>query len=166
MSDTADLIGAITNLGKGAWDIIQDGKAKAGAKSSFCSAVPKKVKFTELYGWKTQTGSWKRVWENIYGMDVIEYELVYSFQYNGQTDKAPGALFVNNFSVWAKTVSVSWGFSLYVDASVKGNPINVGTKDKPIGSIPLLVSTSVNGANAKAETILLTAHGNRKFSVR
>ena len=165
MSDTADLIGAITNLGKGAWDIVQDGKAKSGAKSAFCSAVPTDIKFTELYGWKTKTGTWKRIWETWYGLDVIEYELTYSFQYGGMSDKAPGAVFVNNFSVWCKSVSVMWGFSISIDASVKGQPYNSGSKKNVIGAIPLLISANAGGSNSLGETMLLEAHGDGSLKV-
>lgn len=165
MGDTADTIGAITNAGKAAWDIVNDGRASSGARSSFCSAVPKKLKFSELYGWKTKSGTWKRHWTNAYGWKVIEYELAYSFQYAGTSDKAPGAMFVNNFSIWAKSTSVDWFFRLDIDATVKGNPINVGSAKKVIGAVPLLVTASVNGLNAKSETMLLTAQGDGKLKV-
>lgn len=157
------MIGAIVNAGKTAWDIIKDGRAVSTAQSAYCGAVPEKIPFTKLYGWKKKTGSWNVVYENLYGIDVIECELKYSFQYNGQCEAHPKSVFVTNFCVWAPKCDVAWGFTFDVNASTRGRPLNVGTKDKVIGAIPLLVRMSAGGANSKSQTMELTARGDGKL---
>ena len=167
MSDTADMIGAIVNAGKTAWDVVKEGAAKSGAASSFCSAVPKNLKFTELSGWKSKSGSWRILLENGFGQNVVDVELKYSFDYNGSSDKAPGALFVNNFTVYSTKASVLWGYECDVSATVKGNPTNVGSKTKVIGAVPLLVSSSYgNMFKIQSRTLMLQARGDGKLVVK
>lgn len=164
---TADLLGAIVNAGKTAWDIVKDNKAKSGASSSFCAAVPKKLKFTELSGWKTKSGTWKFKRLSGFGGVTVDVDLVYSFDFNGSTDKAPNAKFVNNFTCYAKAVDVSWGYDVNVNATVKGNPINVGTTKVPIGAVPLLVTaTSSTVIRSASKTWLLQARGDGKLVVK
>ena len=164
---TAELLGAIVNAGKTAWDIVKDNKAQSGASSSFCSAVPKKLKFTELSGWKTKTGKWKFIRQTGFGNNAVEVELVYSFDYNGSTAKVPGAKFLNNFTCYAKSTDVSWGYEVNINATVKGNPINVGTLKAPIGAVPLLVTASSKTLiRANSDTWLLQARGDGKLVVK
>lgn len=166
MGDKADMIGAIVNAGKTAWDIVKDNKAQSGASSSFCSAVPKKLKFTELSGWKTKSGSWKFIRMTGFNTVAVEVELVYSFDYNGSTAKVPGAKFVNNFACYAKNVDVFWGYDVNINATVKGNPINVGTLEAPIGAVPLLVTaTSSTVIRSASKTWLMRARGDGKMDV-
>jgi hypothetical protein len=162
----ADTIGAVVNAGKTAWDIVKDNKAQSGASSSFCSAVPENVKFTELSGWKTKSGSWKYLIENFYGMDCVEVELVYSFDYAGTSEKMKGSQFVNNFSVYAKSASAIWGYNGNVNATVKGNAVNVGSAKAIIGAIPLLVTASVSTVlKSDSTTWLMRARGDGGLDV-
>lgn len=161
-----DVIGAVVNAGKTAWDIVKDNKASSGAASSFCSAVPESLKFTELSGWKTKTGSWIYKVTNLYGMDCVEIELVYSFDYNGTSEKAKGSLFVNNFTCYAKSATALWGYSGNVNATVKGNPTNVGSPKAIIGAVPLMVTASASTVlKADSNTWLLKARGDGKLEV-
>jgi len=162
----ADMIGAIVNAGKTAWDIVKDNKAQSGAASSFCSAVPENLKFTELSGWKTQSGTWKYRIENLYGVDCVVVELVYSFDWGGTSDKVKGAEFVNNFTVYAKSASALWGYSGNVNATVKGNPLNVGSSKAIIGAVPLLVTASVSTVlKSDSTTWLMRARGDGRLDV-
>lgn len=165
MSDTADMIGAIVNAGKTAWDIVKDGKATSSAASSYCSAVPEKVPFNKLYGWKKKTGTWDVIVENFYGWDVIDCKLKYSFQYGGRCDDFPGALFMTNFSVYSPSCSVSWGVGFDVDATTRGKAFNSGSKKKVVGACPLLVRYSASGLNNLSTTIELTARGDGSLGV-
>ncbi len=163
---SADMIGAIVNAGKTAWDIVKDNKAVSGAASSFCSAVPENLKFTELSGWKTKSGTWKYKQTNVYGIDCVEFDLVYSFDYNGTSDKVKGALFVNNFTVYAKSATALWGYTGNVNATVKGNPTNVGSAKAAIGAVPLLVTASTSTVlKSDSTTWLMRARGDGKLEV-
>jgi hypothetical protein len=164
MSGNADMVGAIVNAGKTAWDIVKDGAAKSGAASSFCSAVPDNLKFTELSGWKTKTGTWRYLLENLYGANVVDVQMKYSFDYNGQSDKAPGALFVTNFTVYSTKASVLWGYECNISATVKGSPTNVGSKTRVIGAVPLLVTASYGSMlRVVSNTMMLQARGDGRL---
>lgn len=162
---TADLLGAIVNAGKTAWDIVKDGKATSSAASSYCSAVPEKVKFTDLSGWKTKTGTWKWQAENVYGFNVIDCELKYSFMHSGQTSAYKDALFVTNFSVWCTRCEVAFMMGFDCNATVKGEAYNAGSKTKVIGAIPILVRVSGSGLNNISSTWELTAKGDGTLGV-
>jgi len=165
MGDPISIAGGIVNLGKTAWDIVKDGKATSGAQTSFCSAVPANIPFNELSGWKNQSKEWEWNISGGFGNDLVEATLKYNFQYAGITDKVKNAVFVTNFSVWCVKIEVAFLAGANINATVKGDPYNAGSKDKPIAAIPLLVTAAFNGSNALSRTWLLTAHGDGSLSV-
>jgi len=152
----------IINAANTGWTIMKDGKATLTSGAKFCQAVPKEIDFRELSGWKTYNGIHSGYYENFFGVNVVEYELVVTFQYLG-TSLLSGGWFLNNFSIYVKNASVSWGFSADIDASVSGSPFNSGKPEFPIGAIPLILSISAGGANKKSKSFKYTAHGNGKL---
>jgi len=136
----------LVNLGKAAWEIIKDGKPNATAQSAYCQAMPEKkqLAWEELEGWKTKTFKWpftmKTVWDDWWGSDpTIDIDFFGTYDFGGHNDKTPGS-FLNNFSVWCKKCDVDWGWTVNVDATTQGKPKNVGTKDRPVGSLQLRVA--------------------------
>jgi hypothetical protein len=98
-------------------------------------------------------------------MKVVEAEFHLDYLWNGQTDSVRG-LFLNNYNVWCKSIDVAWGFTVNVDATVSGNAYNSGSRDAPVGAIPLLISAQVKGVfQSKATTWKVTCHGNKKLEV-
>ena len=160
----ADQVGAIVNVGKTAWDIVRDGRASSSAASSYCSAVPSKIPFTDLYGWTKKSGVWPYVVENPLGMTLVECEFKYSFLWGGRSDDHPDAQFVKNFSVWCTSTDVFWGIDFDANATVRGSPYNAGNRTRVIGAIPILVRAGVRGSAAISNTWELTARGDGKLS--
>jgi len=155
----------INGLSKG-WDIIKDNKPVSSAKTTFCQAVPANIPFDKLYGWKPESFQWGFTLENLYGITVVDVELQLDCLWSGQASSARG-LFLNNFNVWCRSVDVLFGNKVDVDASVSGNAFNSGSKDAPVGAIPLIVSVQVSGVfQNKAKSWKITCHGNgaRQFT--
>ena len=159
------VVDSIVNGLDKAWTIIKDNKPDSSAKSSFCQAVPGNIPFNELYDWKSGSTSWPWIKENLVGTNVVEAEFQLDYLWNGRTDSVRG-LFLNNYNVWCKSIDVAWGFTVNVDATVSGSPFNSGTRDAPVGAIPLLISAQVKGVfQSKAKTWKITCHGNKKLEV-
>jgi hypothetical protein len=163
-----DVFGAILNTAKFGWEIVKDGAPVASAQSSFCSAMPKDVPMTELYGWKNWTGKFYvnkyDSWPSWLGgpRHVIDAEFRATSVSGGRTDRAPG-LFLQSFSIWCKSVDVGWGWSLSANANVKGEAYNSGTKKGPVGAIQVLFQYSYSTLLfAKVRSWMYTAHGNGK----
>jgi hypothetical protein len=162
----------IVNLGKAAWEIVKDNRPNATAKSAYCQAMPskKQLSWEELAGWKTSSQDWQRAWQtklsewtggsaNI----VIKFHLEYDW--NGQSKKAAG-LFLNNFTVWCRSVDAPWGISVDVDATTQGAPKNIGTQAKPVGAVQLRVALQVKSLlQVATEQIGLTCGGDGSLRV-
>jgi hypothetical protein len=161
----AAVVEQIINAANTAWTIIKDGKPVLQNATKFCQALPKDADARDFSGWKTFSGSHTGYRENGFGINVIEYDLTVSFQYQG-TSLATGGWFVNNFTIFCKEASVLWGFTCNIDASVSGAPYNSGKPEYPIGAIPLLLSISTGGfLNTKTKSYKYTAHGNGALEV-
>jgi len=144
MTDTTDAVDSAVNLGKTAWDIIKDGKPVASAKSSICNAIPKGSKPGDLAGWKNFSGTWPIKTVNGFGMTMVDIEMAWSFWGKGALKEKAG-VFVNDFTVYAKKCDLEWTSNATIAASVQGTPMNVGSHDKPIFSIMLLVTATYGG---------------------
>lgn len=167
MTDPVALLGALVNAGKTGWEIVKGSKATTSAKASFCSAVPEKMPFQDLSGWKIKQGKWtyRTVSSLTSKITLSEAKLVYTFRWGGTSDKVPGAKFITNFSVYAESCYAFPLIDLNIDATVSGKPVNVGTKEAPIAAIPLLVSCSTGGSAKISKTYKLTARGDGKLVV-
>ncbi|HEX3744333.1 MAG TPA: hypothetical protein VHW09_10400 [Bryobacteraceae bacterium] len=139
-----------------AWAIVKDNKPDSSAKTSFCQAIPGKIPFNELYGWKNESMPFSYELKNKLGITVIDVQLQLDCLWYGQSTKARG-LFLNNFNVWCKSCDVEWGWTLNIDATVSGNAFNSGSKDAPVGAIPLIVSV-------QAKTMLINTTKSWKFT--
>jgi len=149
----------INGLSKG-WDIIKDGKPVSSAKTTFCQAVPGNIPFNKLYGWRNETAQWGFTMQNHLGMTVVDVELQLDCLWNGQAPTARG-LFLNNFAVWCKSIDLDWGWSVDVNATVTGNPFNSGSRDAPVGAIPLVVSVQASSPlMSTTKSWKITCHGN------
>lgn len=144
MGGKTDVVDSAVNTGKAAWDIIKDGKPISSAKSSICNAIPKGSKPRDLAGWKNKTGKWSFGMVNGFNSQVLDVELTWSFWHSGKLKDGPG-LFVNDFCVYATKCDVEWTRNCAVNASVQGNPMNLGSHDKPVLSIMVLVTATYGG---------------------
>src|SRR5262249_12589057 len=87
------------------------------------------------------------------------------YRYGGQADGTPG-LFLDDFRVSCKVNNVDWPWKVNVNASVHGNPHNVGSS-VPVGAIQLEVTLSYDHpTQSKSEVWRITpaGDGGRKVS--
>jgi hypothetical protein len=167
MAEGIDLV----NVAKTAWEIIKDNKPSAQAQSAYCQAMPskKKVAWEDLKGWKTLTGEWPykayTTLDKWFGLDPsIDLLFHVEFRFGGHTDKTPG-LFLDDFRVSCKPNNVDWPWKVNVNASVHGNPYNVGSS-VPIGAIQVEITLSMESwRQSKGEIWRLTASADGKIKV-
>lgn len=164
MGGGAETLTAIVNAGKTAWDIMKDGAAQSSAASSFCSALPAGVRSS---GGRSKSRRWRIRATNLYGAEVVNVELVYRFSYNIEDPDEPGSRYVHNFTVFPGSVTVLWGYSVDVRATVSGRPENIAGRGRPrIGAIPLLIRASYGSILVrKSRTWLLLARGDGGLDV-
>jgi hypothetical protein len=168
---------SMVNLGKTAWEIVKEGSPTSAAKSAYCQAMPskKQLPWEEISDWKTFSTEWERCWQTSFfkgltpvpsGADSdIRVKLQLEFDWNGQSKKAAG-LFLNNCSVWSKYSKSIKDWHLDVDATVQGNPKNIGSASKPVGAIQLRVTIQVRGPKqVVSEQFAITCGGDGSIRV-
>lgn len=157
---------ALKAVGSAAWDIVKEG-ANVSSTSSFTGAIPSDLKFTDLWGWKSRSGTWGLLIENLWTFDVIDVKLKFSFDYNGQSDKYPGALFINNFTVYCTSADVWTPYTCSISAKLSGKPKNVGSKTKVIAAVPLQIKQVYGNFTRKvSETFVIEVDGTGKHKIK
>jgi hypothetical protein len=155
----------INGLAKG-WEIVKDNRPASSAKGSFCQAIPGNYPFSKISGWKHTSKSWGLSFHNLIGEEICAVEFVLDYQWGGEINGVKG-LFLTNFNVWCKSIDVGWGWTMNVDATVSGNPFNAGSKDHPVGAIPLVVSWQLASyLQSKSRSIKITARGNGNYDTQ
>ena len=142
-------VDTIVNLAKGAWEIIKENAPSATAKTAYCQAMPSKAPpgWEELSGWQSKSAEWGYQCDTnldaIFGTGpTIDIKFHLEYDWGGRSSKVAG-LFLNNYTVWCKSIDVGWGWTVNVDATTQGNPKNIGSEGKPVGAIQLRVALKV-----------------------
>jgi hypothetical protein len=158
-------VDSIVNAASKAWDIVKDNKPSASAKGSFCQAIPGNYAFNKISGWKKESQAWSANYSNLFGVETVSIDFELDYQWGGQIEGVSG-MFLTNFNVFCKNIDVLWGYTVNVDATVSGNAFNSGSKEVPVGAIPLVVSWQVETVlMSKSKSVKLTAHGNKALQV-
>ncbi len=130
------IIDKIINLGQKIWGIIEKNKPSYTVIRHYANAFPKGVKSSEeLDGFSSLNFTSYRIWGvNLLGITVydITYTLVHRYDgnYNGK------GKYVDTATVLPHKVNVLWGYT--IDSGIENvGVVNVGTKEKPIGSVAL-----------------------------
>lgn len=157
---------ALKAVGSAAWEIVKDAVDVSSA-NSFTGAIPSSLKPGDLHGWKTKSGSWSLLAENHLATDVIDVKLKYAFDYNGQNAKFPGALFVNNFTIFCTNADVLTPYTCTIAAKLIGRPRNVGSKTSVIAAVPLQIKQVYGNFQRKvSETFVLEVDGTGNVKVK
>ncbi|MCI0683374.1 MAG: hypothetical protein L0Y71_14820 [Gemmataceae bacterium] len=169
----AAAVTTIVNTLKEAWAIVKDNAPDATAETTYCQAMPEKsqLAWEELYGWKKAADKWsfqyKTKFYRTFGFGpTVDIDFELGYLWGGRSDKAPG-LFLNNYTVWCKSIDVPWGWTVHVDAKTGGKPFNSGSRDKPVGAIELRVSVKYGTkltSKSKAWAITCAGDGSRQVS--
>lgn len=134
--------GAIINLGKAVWNIIENNKPVVNLAFDFANALPKGVtSAADLNGFSDIVyRSYSAVGQNIFGANVYEIKFTLMHQYGGSLDGQ--GQYLATVAVIPSQVKVMWANKL--NFSVKQvSTVNVGTQAQPIASLSLLVSYDV-----------------------
>ncbi len=135
-------LGAIVNLGKSIWSVIEKNAPVANTEYDFANALPAGVKSAaSLSGFSDiQHKSIRMYGENAFGMKVydITYTLVsqYGGSYLGQ------GKYLSTVAVIPSTVSVLIGYKLDLKVT-NAAVVNVGTDKEPVGSVVLNVGLKI-----------------------
>ncbi len=163
-ADPQDPITLVNGLDR-AWSIVKDGKPDGAAKRRSCQAIPKGMSAKNLSGWKAETTSWSYVVKNRLNENAVELRFQLRYRWNGQSDTTKG-LFLTDCGVWADA-NTMWGYTVSVEASVKGQPFNSGSRKAVVGAIPLLISINVSTPmKSFTKEWLITCHGNRQRDLK
>jgi hypothetical protein len=132
----------VVNTAKTGWDIIKDGRPVSSTETTFANALPKDADWTNLSGWKNQkTDSLSWAGYNIFGNTLFKVSLQGSWSYNGSLNER--GRFVNNATI---TPKIENAFTWNVNSKARvGNPINIGTQQQPVGSLPIIVEVNTSG---------------------
>jgi Domain of unknown function (DUF4157) len=156
---SVDILGAVVNTAQAAWDIVKDNRPQQTVGTKFCNALPQSVPWNELYGWRTYDQTWRVQQSTNLGTNLLDATFTITYQWRGQTDRAQG-WFLNNYTIFANSCDVGWGWTVNVNAGVSGDAFNAGTRDFPIGAIPLLMTTSQSSVlSSSSYTNRYTASG-------
>ncbi len=154
-------IDQIINYGKMIWKFIKDNKPVVNVERNSANALPKGIKSSyELAGWKgIVTKTYRMTYENLYGMNVIDFKFRVSSTYGGSY-KGQGQ-YVTNATIVPALVSVAWGYTFNATVAIN-DVLNVGSEKNPIGAIDISVRYSIDTVmkhNAEMYTFLVRGDG-------
>ncbi len=152
-------IGAIINIAKQVWTIIEKNKPVANISSDYATAVPQGVTnmmedmshFSEL-----QSQSYEWIGKNLFNGEVFNVRYTVVNQYGGRF-KGKGA-YLTSVGIIPSHVKVAWGWKL--DFNVRNVAVtNLGSVEEPIASIAL-------DLQMKAKSPLTDVTDTRLYQVR
>jgi hypothetical protein len=119
-------------LGKKIWPIIEAGKPSVSARTQSISVLPKSSAdvFYELEYWKApKTQKYRIVFQNLYGINVIDFIYIVTFQPGGQFEGK--GQYLTGVNIIPHTIAVAWGFNFDAETKLVGIT-NRGSKLNPI----------------------------------
>jgi hypothetical protein len=119
-------------LGKKIWPIVEAGKPVVSARTQSISVLPKLSAdtFYELEYWQApKTQKYRMVFENLYGVDVIDFIYIVTFQPGGQFEGK--GKYLTGVNIIPHTIAVAWGFNFDAETKLVGIT-NRGSKLNPI----------------------------------
>lgn len=134
----------IINIGKKIWKVVEAGKPVVNLTTDVGSALPSAgsdLCWMEMENWlPPQSKVYHMVIKNLYGMEVInvKYRVLYiaGGSYNGI------GKYIGYAAIQPSEVSVSWGFTMSLNASVPV-VVNIGTKTNPVAGMNLQVDVNI-----------------------
>lgn len=151
-------IGDMIRIGRSVWDIVTKGKATSDVKTNQVHVVPRSAKHWEdLATWMGPVSkSFHITKKNKMGLKVFDFHGKIIFNYNGSMN-GQGA-YLKNVSIHPTSVKVLWGWGLKAWV-VMDEPINVGTKDRPVAGLQFHLKW-------QSDSPLTTASGSQSFFIR
>jgi hypothetical protein len=119
-------------LGKKIWPIVEAGKPVVSARNQSISILPKSSAdtFYELEYWQApKTSKYRIVFENLYGVDVIDFTYIVTFQHGGEFEGK--GQYLTGVNIIPHTIAVAWGFNFDAETKLVGIT-NRGNKLNPV----------------------------------
>ena len=152
------ILDQIINMGKKIWVIVEANKPVVNVTTQTANALPTGASsWQALQGWQTpQAKTFRVVYENLYGMDVVDFKFRVLFTAGGNV-KGKG-LYITDATILPANLDVSWGYKFNATGSVS-SVTNAGTSADPIGAMQLVMTWTVN-------TVLKHSESTENFYVR
>lgn len=150
IGDVLVIIEQIVNLGEKVWNIIESNQALSEVEHKYANALPAGVRGPEELDEFSpmQHRSYRMYGKNYYGMTVydVTYTLVHRYggRYQGKGQYLDGVTVLPNH------VSTLWGYKLSMGVD-SVSTVNVGTREKPVGSIMMQMTFKVGTVMKKSE---------------
>lgn len=131
--DVFDKVDKMIAIGKQVYEIVKKGKPIVNLKEmQNISIIPnvKGLSAQNMTGWEApKYKSYKIIYKNLFGMEVVSFKYTIFFQYAGQYE-GKGA-YITGLNIMASEVDVAWGFEL--NSYTKAEEItNTGSADEPV----------------------------------
>ena len=167
VSEIGQVIGVVDSLialGKKIYPIIEAGKPVLSSELPVTHVLPKlenevndfDLTLSMMENWQMpKSRSYKVVYENIYGMEVISFTFTVHFQYGGSYDGK--GKYLTGVFVSATELFVAWGFEFSASTEVV-SITNHGTLANPVAGLSLKLSWA-------AKTIVTESQSSKVFHV-
>jgi hypothetical protein len=135
----------IINMGRKVWSIVEANKPVVHFSALSASALPQGVRdWTDLENWSTpRTRVYRVVYENLYGIDVIDFtfRVVYTSggSFNGR------GRYLTNVTVVPVDLNVLWGFKFDARVNVPG-VVNTASKASPNAGMQINLEWTIETA--------------------
>lgn len=151
------ILDKIVNLGNKAWALLEKGRPVVNVRAYTANALPAGLNcWTDLTGWKVpQSKVYRVVYENLYGVDVVDFAYRVSFTAGGALNGQ--GKYITNASIIPADMGVAWGFKFDADAEVP-SVFNTGTKEAPVAGMQMLLKW-------KIQTVVKHVEGSDSFYV-
>lgn len=142
INETSVILDAIINVGQKIWTIIEKGQPVVSVQSYSASAMPTGIsKWNQLSGWQpTQSQSFKIIYKNLFGMEVVNFTYRVLFNYGGSFNGK--GRYISGATIIPANVSVAWGYTFNSSVTIP-TVNNAGTTENPVGGIQMNVNWEV-----------------------
>jgi hypothetical protein len=152
------ILDQIINIGRKVWKIAEDNRPVVQVSSNVANALPQGLTaWQSLEGWQTPTTRvYRVVYENLYGMDVVDFSYRVTFTHGGNL-RGKGR-YLTQVTVVPAQLDVAWGYEFNAEATIP-SVVNAGTTADPVAGMEIQLHWSV-------DTILKHSESTTSFFVR
>jgi len=148
IGEVIGVVDSMIALGKKIYPIIEAGKPVLSSDLPVTHVLPKKEDVSDydltlgmMENWQfPKSKSYKVVYNNIYGMEVISFTYTVHFQYGGSFEGK--GKYLTGVFVSARDLTVAWGFDFSASTEVV-TVTNMGSMENPVAGLSLKLSWTV-----------------------
>lgn len=140
------IVDKVINIGSKVWAIVEKNRPVVNVDAApVASAVPQGVRtWADLGGWSSPaTRAYRVVFENVYGIDVVDFTFRITYTYGGSF-KGKGR-YLTNVTIVPANLSVAWFYKFAANVQVK-NVTNAGSTASPLAGMELQLNYAIDTA--------------------